>query len=71
MLHTAVIVAILLVETVFEFAHVKLMVLGLELNQFVRVSGRDNSSVKPSPEGLVLKLEPRFKMMFAFGKYFK
>jgi len=46
MLHTAVILAILSVETVF--AHAKLMVVGLELNQFVRVSGRDNSSAKHS-----------------------
>ena len=47
MLHTAVILGILSMETVF--AHAKLMVVGLELNQFVRVSGRDKNSAKPSP----------------------
>ena len=61
MLHTAVILGILSVKTVFKFAHAKLMVLGLELNQIVRVSGRDNNSVKPSPKGWVLKLGPRFQ----------
>jgi len=49
MLHTAAILGILSMETVF--AHAKLMVVGLELNQIVRVSGRD--SAKPSPRGLV------------------
>jgi len=37
-LHTAVILGILSMETVF--AHAKLMVVGLELNQIVRVSGQ-------------------------------
>jgi len=50
MLHTTVILAIFSLETVF--AHAKLMVLGLELNQIVRVSGRD--SAKPSSGGLVV-----------------
>ena len=35
MLHTTVILAIFSLEAVF--AHAKLMVLGLEMNQFVRV----------------------------------
>ena len=49
-------------ETVFT--HAKLMVLGLEMNQFVRASGRDKNSVKISSRFL----EPRFqiKMMFGF-----
>jgi len=58
MLHTTVILGILSVKTVFKFAHAKLMVVGLELNQFARVSGKDKNSVKPSPGGLVLKLGP-------------
>jgi len=41
MLHTAVILDILSMETVFALA--KLMVHGLELNQFVRVSGKVSS----------------------------